>query len=83
MAYRHVIEPSRPEYLNPPDSVSANTTAGSRMDHPWALEPHQILGHFQVDPTTGLSRYQVEKHTETYGANGSCPLISIYDTKEN
>lgn len=40
------------------------------MDHPWTLTPHQILGHFQVDPTTGLSRSQVAKHTEIYGANG-------------
>lgn len=41
------------------------------MDHPWTLTPHQILGHFQVDPTTGLSRSQVAKHKEIHGPNGA------------
>ncbi|KAF9646864.1 calcium ATPase [Thelephora ganbajun] len=39
------------------------------MDHPWTLTPQQILSHFQVDPTTGLSRSQVEKHTKIHGVN--------------
>ena len=43
------------------------------MDHPWALTPHQVLSHFQVDPTTGLSRSQVTKHTKIHGTNGTYP----------
>ena len=56
---------------NPSDTLSDNIPVGFRMDHPWTLTPHQILSNFQVDPATGLSRLQVEKHTETYGVNGA------------
>ena len=41
------------------------------MDHPWTLTPHQVLDHFQVNPTTGLSRSQAIKHAEIYGPNGA------------
>jgi len=63
------VEPTG--YLSPSDPVSVSTTVGSRMDYPWTLTPHQVLGHFHVDPTTGLSLSQVTKHTETYGVNGA------------
>ena len=70
-------------YLSPSDPMPASTTVGSHMDHPWTLTPHQALGHFHVDSTTGLSLSQVAKHTEIYGANGAYPLISICYAKEN
>ena len=83
IASRHVIRTwctVTRAYLNPSGPVSANATVGFRMDYPWTLTPHQVLGHFQVDPTTGLSRSQVAKHTEIYGANGTHSFVSISQT---
>lgn len=79
MTDRHVIrlfpEPRSTwcTHLNPSHPVPANTTIGSRMDRPWTLTPHQILVHFQVDSTTGLSRSQIAKYKEIHGPNGAHP----------
>ncbi|KAG6831310.1 hypothetical protein H0H92_011517 [Tricholoma furcatifolium] len=39
------------------------------MDTPWTHSPEEILQHFSVDATSGLSADQVSKHAEIYGRN--------------
>ncbi|KAK7466948.1 hypothetical protein VKT23_004012 [Stygiomarasmius scandens] len=39
------------------------------MDAPWTKSPEQILEHFSVDPTRGLTSAQAAKHAEIYGKN--------------
>ena len=41
------------------------------MDEPWTKSPDEILQHFQVDSTRGLSSAQAAKHAELYGKNGA------------
>jgi len=40
------------------------------MNHPWASTPEQVLQHFGVDPSRGLTADQAAKHAEVYGRNG-------------
>jgi hypothetical protein len=42
------------------------------MDFPWTATPEEVLHHFSVDPTAGLSSHQVSLHSEHYGTNGAC-----------
>ncbi|TFK64086.1 Ca-transporting ATPase [Pluteus cervinus] len=39
------------------------------MDAPWTKTPDEILQHYTVNPSTGLSPGQVAKHAELYGRN--------------
>ncbi|KAG6815872.1 hypothetical protein H0H87_010615 [Tephrocybe sp. NHM501043] len=39
------------------------------MDTPWTHSPEEILQHFGVDASTGLSVDQASKHAEIYGRN--------------
>ncbi|KAL0947102.1 hypothetical protein HGRIS_013240 [Hohenbuehelia grisea] len=39
------------------------------MDAPWTKSPEQILEHFGVDSTRGLTADQAAKHAELYGKN--------------
>ncbi|KAI6150727.1 hypothetical protein BKA82DRAFT_952133 [Pisolithus tinctorius] len=39
------------------------------LDVPWTLTAGQILEHFGVDPDTGLSKDQANKHADIYGRN--------------
>ncbi|KIK59711.1 hypothetical protein GYMLUDRAFT_244928 [Collybiopsis luxurians FD-317 M1] len=39
------------------------------MLSPWALTPEEILAHFNVDSSRGLSSAQAAKHAEIYGKN--------------
>ncbi|KIJ17451.1 hypothetical protein PAXINDRAFT_168107 [Paxillus involutus ATCC 200175] len=41
----------------------------SVLNAPWAVEPHQILEHFGVDPSRGLTADRAAKHAELYGRN--------------
>ncbi|KAH7889652.1 hypothetical protein F5I97DRAFT_1800705 [Phlebopus sp. FC_14] len=39
------------------------------LDTPWTLEPGQLLEHFGVDPSRGLTAHQAAKHAQVYGRN--------------
>ncbi|KAI6109765.1 hypothetical protein F5141DRAFT_1116606 [Pisolithus sp. B1] len=39
------------------------------LDVPWTLTADQILEHFGVDPSTGLSKDQARRHADIYGRN--------------
>ncbi|KAJ3773834.1 Ca-transporting ATPase, partial [Lentinula raphanica] len=39
------------------------------MNHPWTSTPEEILAHFNVEPSRGLSSAQAAKHAEIYGKN--------------
>ncbi|OAX36610.1 calcium ATPase [Rhizopogon vinicolor AM-OR11-026] len=39
------------------------------MNHPWASTPEQVLQHFGVDSSRGLSAEHAAKHAEVYGKN--------------
>ncbi|GLB35360.1 hypothetical protein LshimejAT787_0209250 [Lyophyllum shimeji] len=41
----------------------------SVMDTPWTKSPEEILQHFTVDASRGLSTDQAAKHAEIYGRN--------------
>jgi Ca2+ transporting ATPase len=41
------------------------------MDAPWTNSPQEILQHFGVDSTRGLTSAQAAKHAELYGRNGT------------
>lgn len=53
------------------------------MDSPWTLSPDQVLDHFQVNSSRGLSSEQAIKHAEVYGTNGtpdgtrSCHVLTV------
>ena len=40
------------------------------MEAPWTQSPQDVLQHFQVDSTVGLSPEQAQKHAQLYGKNG-------------
>jgi Ca2+ transporting ATPase len=40
------------------------------MNHPWASTPEQVLQHFGVDASRGLTADHAAKHAEVYGRNG-------------
>ncbi|KAH9967826.1 Ca-transporting ATPase [Russula dissimulans] len=39
------------------------------MDSPWTATTDDVLRHFDVDPSAGLSSDQVRRHSERYGTN--------------
>ncbi|KAJ3883752.1 Ca-transporting ATPase [Lentinula edodes] len=39
------------------------------MNNPWTNSPEEILAHFNVEPSRGLSSAQAAKHAEIYGKN--------------
>ncbi|KAG2157422.1 hypothetical protein DEU56DRAFT_19365 [Suillus clintonianus] len=39
------------------------------MDHPWTSTPGQVLEHFGVDSSRGLTAAHAAKHAEVYGKN--------------
>lgn len=39
------------------------------MEAPWTQSPQDVLQHFQVDSTVGLSPEQAQKHAQLYGKN--------------
>lgn len=41
------------------------------MEAPWTKSPEEILQHFGVDPSRGLTSAQAAKHAELYGKNGT------------
>lgn len=49
------------------------------MNNPWTNSPEEILAHFNVEPSRGLSSAQAAKHAEIYGKNGMLVLkICMY-----
>lgn len=50
------------------------------MNNPWTNTPEEILAHFNVDASRGLSSAQAAKHAEIYGKNGklTCKYTSIF-----
>lgn len=49
------------------------------MDAPWTRSVEDILQHYNVDPTRGLTAAAAEKHAELYGKNGmyTCTLLAV------
>lgn len=45
------------------------------MDAAWSRTPEEVLAHFGVNTQTGLSKEQVEHHSQVYGRNGRTLLI--------
>jgi Ca2+ transporting ATPase len=46
------------------------------METPWTNTPEQVLQHFGVDSSRGLTSAQAAKHAELYGKNGMADLAA-------
>lgn len=50
-------------------------TVMSPVDAPWTKTPEEILQHFSVDSSRGLSSELAEKHAQLYGKNGTQCIV--------
>jgi P-type Ca2+ transporter type 2A len=49
------------------------------MEAPWTKSAEQVLQHFVVDSSRGLSSAQAAKHAELYGKNGQYASFHFYE----